>query len=49
MNDVTAGYKFCTGNFTSYQGCGILTAPAGLVLNEGQYKGVIAGKRKLFL
>ena len=44
QNQSSCQILFLYPAFTSYQGCRILTAAAGLVLNEGQYKGLIAGK-----
>ena len=45
MNDVTAGYKICTRQFTSYQGCRFLLHSASSFIQTGLYKDVIAGKQ----
>ena len=45
MNDITAGFLFCTRHFTSYQGCRFLLHSARLLIQTGLYKGVIAGKK----
>ena len=38
MNDVTAGYKICTRQFTSYQGCWFLLHSAHSFIQTGQCK-----------
>ena len=47
LNDVTAGYKICTRQFTSYQLFRFLLHSARSFIQTGRYKGVIAGENKV--